>query len=40
MIFAWPGQTLAVLAVLLGIRAIGPGLVAIGAGWQVRRLTS
>jgi hypothetical protein len=33
----WPGQTLVVLAILLGLRAIGSGLVAIGIGWQLRR---
>ena len=37
VILVWPGQTLVVLAVLLGIRAIGSGLVAIGVGWQMRR---
>jgi uncharacterized membrane protein HdeD (DUF308 family) len=36
VILVWPGQTLVVLAVLLGIRAIGSGLVAIGVGWQMR----
>ena len=38
VILVWPGQTLVVLAVLLGIRAIGSGLVAIGVGWQLHRL--
>jgi uncharacterized membrane protein HdeD (DUF308 family) len=37
IVLAWPDQTLVVLAVLLGIRAIGSGLVAIGVGWQMRR---
>lgn len=38
VVLVWPGQTLVVLAVLLGIRAIGSGLVAIGVGWQMHRL--
>ena len=38
IVLVWPGQTLVVLAVLLGLRAIGSGLVAIGIGWQMRRL--
>jgi hypothetical protein len=29
-----------VLAVILGLRAIGTGLVAIGVGWQLRRLAA
>jgi uncharacterized membrane protein HdeD (DUF308 family) len=37
MVLVWPDQTLVVLAVLLGLRAIGSGLVAIGVGWQMRR---
>jgi len=36
-VLVWPDQTLVVLAVLLGLRAIGSGLVAIGVGWQMRR---
>lgn len=40
IVLAWPDQTLVVLAVLLGIRAIGSGLVAIGVGWQMRRFAS
>lgn len=40
LVVAWPGATLVVLAVLLGIRAIGSGLVAIGIGWQLRRLAA
>jgi uncharacterized membrane protein HdeD (DUF308 family) len=38
VVIAWPEATLVVLAVLLGIRAIGSGLVAIGVGLQLRRL--
>jgi uncharacterized membrane protein HdeD (DUF308 family) len=38
VVLVWPDATLVVLAVLLGIRAIGSGLVAIGAGWQLHRL--
>jgi uncharacterized membrane protein HdeD (DUF308 family) len=37
VVLAWPDATLVVLAVLLGVRAIGSGLVAIGVGWQLRR---
>lgn len=37
LVLVWPEATLVVLAVLLGIRAIGSGLVAIGVGWQMRR---
>lgn len=37
VVLVWPGQTLVVLAVLLGLRAIGSGLVAIGVGLQMRR---
>lgn len=37
LVLVWPGQTLVVLAILLGLRAIGSGLVAIGIGWQLRR---
>jgi uncharacterized membrane protein HdeD (DUF308 family) len=40
VVVAWPGATLLVLAVLLGVRAIATGLVAIGLGWQLRRLAS
>jgi hypothetical protein len=29
-----------VLAIVLGLRAIGTGLVAIGIGWQLRRFAS
>lgn len=38
LVLVWPGQTLVVLAILLGLRAIGSGLVAIGVGLQMRRL--
>jgi len=40
VVLAWPEATLVVLAVILGIRAIGTGLLAIGMGWQLHRLTS
>lgn len=38
VVVVWPGATLVVLAVLLGLRAIGSGLIAIGVGLQLRRL--
>ncbi len=37
LVLVWPDATLVVLAVILGVRAIGSGLVAIGVGWQLRR---
>jgi uncharacterized membrane protein HdeD (DUF308 family) len=40
VVLAWPEATLVVLAVILGLRAIGTGLVAIGVGWQLRRFAS
>jgi uncharacterized membrane protein HdeD (DUF308 family) len=40
VVLAWPDATLVVLAVLLGVRAIGTGLVAVATGWHVQRLTS
>ena len=40
LVVAWPDATLVVLAVLLGVRAIGSGVVAIGVGWQLRRLSA
>ena len=40
VVLAWPDATLVVLAVSLGIRAIATGLIAIGTGWQMHRLTS
>jgi uncharacterized membrane protein HdeD (DUF308 family) len=40
IVLAWPDATLLVLAVLLGVRAIATGLVAIGAGWRLHRLTT
>jgi len=43
LIMAWPDVTLVVLAVVLGLRAIVGGLVALGVGWQmwhVRRMAS
>jgi uncharacterized membrane protein HdeD (DUF308 family) len=38
VVLAWPEATLVVLAVILGIRAVGTGLLAIGMGWQLHRL--
>jgi uncharacterized membrane protein HdeD (DUF308 family) len=38
LVIVWPGATLVVLAVLLGLRAIGSGLISIGIGWQLHRL--
>jgi len=38
IVLAWPDATLVVLAVLVGIRAVVHGLVAIGIGWHLRRL--
>ncbi len=40
VVLAWPSATLVVLAVLFGLRAIATGLVAIGTGWQLHRLTT
>jgi uncharacterized membrane protein HdeD (DUF308 family) len=40
IVLAWPDATLIVLAILLGIRAVGTGLLAIAIGWQVHRLTA
>jgi uncharacterized membrane protein HdeD (DUF308 family) len=37
MVLAWPEATVVVLAVLFGIRTALLGLVAIAAGWQLRR---
>ncbi len=39
VVLAWPSATLLVLAVLLGIRTIITGVVAIAVGWRLRRLT-
>lgn len=38
LVLAWPDATLVVLAVILGVRAIVTGVVAIGVGWQLRRV--
>jgi uncharacterized membrane protein HdeD (DUF308 family) len=38
IVLAWPGATLVVLALLLGLRAVATGLIAIGIGWRVHRL--
>jgi uncharacterized membrane protein HdeD (DUF308 family) len=40
VVMVWPGATLVVLAVSLGIRAIATGLIALGAGWQMHRLAA
>jgi uncharacterized membrane protein HdeD (DUF308 family) len=40
MVLAWPEATLMVLALILGIRFIVTGVVAIGMGWQLHRLAS
>jgi uncharacterized membrane protein HdeD (DUF308 family) len=40
IVLAWPDATLLVLAVVLGLRAVATGLVAIGAGWRLHRLTT
>jgi len=38
LVLAWPEATLVVLAVLLGIRFVVSGVVAIGMGWQLHRM--
>jgi uncharacterized membrane protein HdeD (DUF308 family) len=40
VVVVWPQATLLVLAVLLGLRAVGTGLVAIGVGWRLHRLSA
>jgi uncharacterized membrane protein HdeD (DUF308 family) len=40
MVLAWPEATLMVLALILGIRFIVTGVVAVGLGWQLHRLAS
>lgn len=40
IVLTWPDATLVVLAVLLGVRAVGLGLIAIATGWQAHRLTT
>jgi uncharacterized membrane protein HdeD (DUF308 family) len=40
VVLAWPDATVVVLAVLLGLRALATGLVAVGIGWQAHRLTA
>jgi uncharacterized membrane protein HdeD (DUF308 family) len=40
VVLAWPDATLLVLAVLLGVRAVVTGLIAIATGWQAHRLTT
>ncbi|HEX8803633.1 MAG TPA: DUF308 domain-containing protein [Acidimicrobiales bacterium] len=38
VIMAWPDATVLVLAIILGIRAVVSGLVALGIGWQMWQL--
>jgi uncharacterized membrane protein HdeD (DUF308 family) len=38
VVLAWPDATLVVLAVLLGVRAVITGLIAIATGWRAWRL--
>jgi uncharacterized membrane protein HdeD (DUF308 family) len=38
LVLAWPEATLTVLAVILGIRFLISGVIAIGVGWQLHRL--
>jgi uncharacterized membrane protein HdeD (DUF308 family) len=40
VVLAWPEATVVVLAVILGIRAVGTGLLAVGMGWQLHRLAA
>lgn len=37
IVLAWPEATLVVVAILFGIRAVVTGLIAIAAGWDLRR---
>ena len=39
LVLAWPEATLTVLALVLGIRFVVSGVVAIGLGWQLHRLS-
>jgi uncharacterized membrane protein HdeD (DUF308 family) len=39
LVLVWPEATLVVLALLLGIRFVVSGIVAIGMGWQLHRLS-
>jgi uncharacterized membrane protein HdeD (DUF308 family) len=39
LVLAWPEATLMVLALILGIRFVVSGVVAIGLGWQLHRLS-
>jgi uncharacterized membrane protein HdeD (DUF308 family) len=39
IVLAWPEATLTVLALILGIRFLVSGIVAIGLGWQLHRLS-
>jgi uncharacterized membrane protein HdeD (DUF308 family) len=40
VVVAWPDATLVVLGVILGVRAVATGLVAIGTAWQIHRLAT
>ncbi|MGH9209078.1 MAG: HdeD family acid-resistance protein [Acidimicrobiales bacterium] len=40
VVLAWPEATLVVVSVILGVRAVGTGLLAIGTGWQLHRLAT
>ena len=37
IVLVWPEATLVVVAILFGIRAVVTGLIAIAAGWELRR---
>jgi uncharacterized membrane protein HdeD (DUF308 family) len=39
-VLAWPDATLVILAVLLGVRALVVGLLAVATGWQAHRLAA
>jgi uncharacterized membrane protein HdeD (DUF308 family) len=40
VVVAWPDATLVVLAILMGIRAVVTGIVAIATGWQLHRFAT
>lgn len=40
IVLVWPEATVVVIAVLFGLRAVAVGLIAIGAGWQMRQRAS
>jgi len=39
-VLAWPDATLVILAVLLGVRALVVGILAVATGWQAHRLAT